>query len=128
MTDERGNRVLDAAGDLLVTFGYRKVTVADVAARLQADEAIRGRSRQEVMAAMQNLRQVTTPLPDNLSQRGVRQLFERLGLTVSERVQDVFREAAIFLAMGRRQNMARLAATRRQRQKPPKPSDEEKSP
>jgi AcrR family transcriptional regulator len=33
VSDERGNRVLDAAGELLVTFGYRKVTIADVAAR-----------------------------------------------------------------------------------------------
>jgi AcrR family transcriptional regulator len=33
VTDERGTRVLDAAGELLVTFGYRKVTIADVAAR-----------------------------------------------------------------------------------------------
>jgi AcrR family transcriptional regulator len=33
VSDERGNRVLDAAGELLVTFGYRKVTVADVADR-----------------------------------------------------------------------------------------------
>ncbi|MCD2196027.1 TetR/AcrR family transcriptional regulator [Actinomycetospora endophytica] len=33
MSDERANRVLDAAGELLVTFGYRKVTIADVAAR-----------------------------------------------------------------------------------------------
>jgi AcrR family transcriptional regulator len=31
--DERGNRVLDAAGELLVTYGYRKVTIADVAER-----------------------------------------------------------------------------------------------
>jgi AcrR family transcriptional regulator len=33
MSDARGNRVLDAAGELLVAHGYRKVTVADVAAR-----------------------------------------------------------------------------------------------
>ena len=33
MSDERGNRVLDAAGELLVTHGYRKVTIADVAER-----------------------------------------------------------------------------------------------
>jgi AcrR family transcriptional regulator len=33
VSDERGNRVLDAAGELLVTFGYRKVTIADVAER-----------------------------------------------------------------------------------------------
>jgi AcrR family transcriptional regulator len=33
VTDERGTRVLDAAGELLVTFGYRKVTIADVAER-----------------------------------------------------------------------------------------------
>lgn len=33
MTDERGRRVLDAAGELLLAHGYRKVTVADVAER-----------------------------------------------------------------------------------------------
>lgn len=33
MGDERGHRVLDAAGELLVRHGYRKVTVADVAER-----------------------------------------------------------------------------------------------
>ncbi|MCD2186009.1 TetR/AcrR family transcriptional regulator [Actinomycetospora soli] len=33
MTEERGRRVLDAAGELLLAHGYRKVTVADVAER-----------------------------------------------------------------------------------------------
>ena len=33
MSDARAHRVLDAAGELLVTFGYRKVTIADVAER-----------------------------------------------------------------------------------------------
>jgi AcrR family transcriptional regulator len=33
MSDERGTRVLDAAGELLVAHGYRRVTIADVAER-----------------------------------------------------------------------------------------------
>jgi AcrR family transcriptional regulator len=33
MSDERAHRVLDAAGDLLVAHGYRRVTIADVAER-----------------------------------------------------------------------------------------------
>ncbi|MDL5159204.1 TetR/AcrR family transcriptional regulator [Actinomycetospora termitidis] len=33
MTEERGRRVLDAAGELLLAHGYRKVTISDVAER-----------------------------------------------------------------------------------------------
>lgn len=92
------------------------LTVGDVVARLQSDAAVRGPARQELTAAVQQLRQNTTVLPQSLSVRNVRTLFIQLGVTVSDRFQKLFRETAIFLSMGREQGMAQLAATRRQQQ------------
>ncbi len=88
------------------------LTVGDVVARLQSDAMLKG---QEVRAVIQQLRQSEVGLPDDLSKRGVGQFFERLGFSLSEQFQKLFRETAIFLSMGREQYAARLAATRRQR-------------
>lgn len=93
-----------------------QLTVGDVVARLQSDGMLKGPIEKEISGIAQRLRQVEEPLPENLSLRGVRRLFERLGLTGGERFQRMFRETAILLSMGREQGNVRLAATRRQRE------------
>lgn len=103
------------------------LTVRDVLARMQSDGALRGDLSQEPGASLHLLRETDAPVPEALSARGMRQLFERLGVKVSERFQGLFRETAIFLAMGQHQNAARLAAARRQRERraPTDPGREE---
>ncbi len=93
-----------------------QLTVSDVIARLQADEAVKGSVKQELNTVVQQLRQSTIPLPTNLGLQGIRTLFARLGLRASKQLQKVFSETALFLTAGREQGMAHLAATRRQRE------------
>ena len=93
-----------------------KLTVSDVAARIQADEAVKGSVKQELNTVVQQLRQSTMPLPANLGLHSIRALFAQLGLRVSKQLQKVFSETALFLTSGREQGMAHLAATRRQRE------------
>lgn len=90
------------------------LTISDVIARLQSDAAVRGPIQQEVTTVVQQLHRNTTPLPHSLSRHGVRTLFTQLGVSVSDHLQKLFRETAIFLSMGREQGIAQLAATRRQ--------------
>ena len=92
------------------------LTVSDVIARMQADEAVKGSVKQELNTVVQQLRQSTVPLPANLGLHGIRALFSHLGLRVSKQLQKVFSETALFLTAGREQGMAHLAATRRQRE------------
>ncbi len=101
------------------------LTVAQVAARMQADAAqSAGASGPREADALRRLSQLSAPVPDGLSPRGVRRFLEGLGFAASERVQAAFRETAIFLQMGRQQNVAQMAATRRARQSPTPPQDE----
>lgn len=90
------------------------LTVGHVIARIHADAAQGKKVEREALAATRSYQSVDTPLPADLSLRGVRALLEQVGLKVERRFQDIFRETAIFLRMGRNQGMARLAATRRQ--------------
>jgi hypothetical protein len=92
------------------------LTVSDVIARIQADEAVKGSVKQELKTVVPQLRQSTVPLPANLGLHGVRALFAQLGLRVSKQLQKAFSETALFLTAGREQGMAHLAATRRQRE------------
>lgn len=91
------------------------LTVSNVIAHLEADTVIRGAMRQEMTTVVQHLQQSSVVLPDNLSQRGIKDLFEQIGVSVSKQFQKLFRNKAIFLSMGRAEGMAQLAATRRQR-------------
>jgi hypothetical protein len=93
-----------------------QLTVSDVVARIQADEAVKGSVKQELNTFIQQLRQSTMPLPANLGIHGIRSLFTQLGLRVSKQLQKVFSETALFLTSGREQGIAHLAATRRQRE------------
>jgi hypothetical protein len=93
------------------------LTVGNVIARIHADAAAQQvRVERESLAATRPYQSLETPLPADLSLRRVAQLLEQLDVKVSRRFQDLFRETALFLRMGRNQGMARLAATRRQQQ------------
>jgi hypothetical protein len=90
------------------------LTVSDVIARIQADEAVRGSAKQELQSIAQQLRQLNQPLPEQLGLHGVRTLFSQLGVQTSKQLQKLFSQTALFLTSGRQQGMAQLAATRRQ--------------
>jgi len=92
------------------------LTVSDVIARMQADEAVKGPVKQELNAVVQRLRQSSQPLPKELGLHGIRQLFAQLGLQTSKQLQKLFSQTALFLSAGREQGMAHLAAARRQRE------------
>jgi hypothetical protein len=94
------------------------LTVRGVLAQMQEDSTLNPHIRQEVSRVQQTLRQeADVLLPGDLSQRNVRQFFGEIGVSVGEHLQKMFRQAAIFLSMGREQDMAQLAATRRQRER-----------
>lgn len=90
------------------------LTISDVCAKLQMETSVIGKESAEVASLTERLRQVRDPLPEELTRRGLRQLFAQLGTSVSEHVQELFREAAISLSMIREQGMTRMTATRRQ--------------
>ena len=87
------------------------LTVADVLSRLKEDAP---RFISVEREAAEADRGAAAPVPQDLSQRSVRQFFDRLGLSMSERFREAFRETAILLSMGRRQSELRMAMTRRQ--------------
>lgn len=94
------------------------LTVGSVLAQMQEDSALAPQVRREAARVQQTLRQeADAPLPGDLSPRNVRAFLGELGVSVGDRLQRLFRQAAIFLAMGREQDMAQLAATRRQRER-----------
>lgn len=92
------------------------LTVSDVAARMQVDVVVEGTLNQELHGVVQQLRQSTIPLPNNLGLEGIRTLFARLGVRASKRMQKLFSETALYLSAGRAQGIAQLAATRRQQE------------
>jgi hypothetical protein len=102
------------------------LTVGDVCASLQTKAAIQGGDAREVKSLTERLRQSEAPLPEELTGRKVRQFFAQLGVSVSERFQELFREAAIFLSMSREQDMARLSAARREPRRRPRTKPLEK--
>ena len=92
------------------------LTVADVAARMQADVAQRAMKPSPRDAdLLRRLSRLPTPVPE-LSPRGARRFLEGLGVACGERMQQTFREAATYLHMSRQQNVAQMAATRRAQQ------------
>jgi hypothetical protein len=93
------------------------LTVSDVIARMQADEAMKGPIKQELQRVVRQLSRSTVPLPQNMGLHGIRALFSQLGLSASKQLQKLFSETALFLSAGRAQGMSQLAATRRQQEK-----------
>ncbi len=97
------------------------LTLANVAARLQSDESAQGNliSEHADRNALNQLSQMHEQcLPPRLTPRHLKKLFAQLGLQTTQRFQEQFKEAAVFLSMGRGQSTY-LAATRsaRSRQK-----------
>jgi hypothetical protein len=90
------------------------LTVGDVIARMQADEATRGLTSREFTRVAQQLSRSSQLLPADLGLHGVRKLFAQLGVQASKQLQKLFSQTALFLSTGREQGMARLAATRKQ--------------
>lgn len=90
------------------------LTVSDVIARMQADEAIRGSVKQELQSVAQRLCQSSQTLPEQVGLHGVRRLFAQLGVQASKQLEKLFSQTALFLTSGRQQGMAQLAATRHQ--------------
>ncbi|HEU5375307.1 MAG TPA: hypothetical protein VFV38_07700 [Ktedonobacteraceae bacterium] len=90
------------------------LTVGDVIARMQADEATRSLTKGEFAHVAQQLRRSSQLLPDDLGLSGVRKLFTRLGVQASRQLQKLFSQTALFLSAGREQGIAQLAATRKQ--------------
>lgn len=91
-----------------------ELTVGDVAARIQADQAA-GQSlpAPDVMANRQLLGNATL-LPEPITASTVRRLVEKLGVRASERYRELFRRAALALGIAREQSNIDLAAARRQ--------------
>ena len=90
------------------------LTLADVAARLQTDESAQGKliSAPADRNALNQLSQMRAQgLPPRLTPRHLKKLFAQLGLQTTQRFQEQFKEAAVFLSMGRGQSTY-LAATR----------------
>lgn len=93
------------------------LTMNDVLLSLQEDTTIQGSLRQEAQRLHTKLSSSPPLLPENLTLKDVSQLFAHLNMQVSARLQKLFREKAIFLAMGRQRGIAQLAAARRQKTK-----------
>jgi hypothetical protein len=89
------------------------LSVGVVAAQMFVDALLREPMVSEIRLLAKRLAQVDERLPDDLSQHGVRVLFEQLGISTSERFRTLFRETAILLTLGKGQ--AQLAAARRQK-------------
>lgn len=104
------------------------LTVSDVAARLQSAVALRGAADAELSRLLPQLHEARDPLPSELSLTSVRRLLSGLGLSVSRSFEKLFRESAIFLAMGRQRQLGALAAARRPRQRLRAPDAEPQRP
>lgn len=95
----------------------RPLTVGDVCARLQQDAAVKGDDKPEVKSLTHELRDSEVALPEKLTARGIRQFFERLGISASERARELFRDAALYLTQSREQTAAHYGAARRQQRR-----------
>lgn len=90
------------------------LTIGDVIARMQADEATKALTKGEVVQVARQLRRSSQLLPADLGLHGVRKLFTQLGVQTSKQFQKLFSRTALFLSAGREQGIAQLAATRKQ--------------
>lgn len=89
------------------------LTVSDVAARLQADNALGTRFHAADRAANSRLLTDKTPLPEELGLPHFEKWRTTLGINASAHFWRTFRQAAVLLAMGRCQHAGELAAARR---------------
>ncbi|HEY7424703.1 MAG TPA: hypothetical protein VH682_10785 [Gemmataceae bacterium] len=89
------------------------LTVRDVAARLQADNALGARLNEADRAANNRLLANTTLIPDELGLPHFEKWRTTLGVGASSHYWRAFRQASVLLAMGRCQQAGELAAARR---------------
>ena len=101
------------------------LTIGDIVGRLQSTADTPNKFKKEASDLAGRISHKNVPLPAKLNRQSLSQVFEQLGLSVSKSFQTMFHKTAVFLSMGREQNMARLAATRRQQLAEPKPSYDE---
>jgi hypothetical protein len=94
------------------------LTVGDVAARLQAEEAAAGLALVTDREANRRLLTDATPVPQPLTERALMALVEQAGVGGSARYWELFRRAAIRLAVTRQRGQTELAAARRQTPRP----------
>ncbi len=93
------------------------LTMGDVLLSLQEDPTVQRSLKQEAQLLHAKLPSPPPVLPDHLGQGNVSQLFVQLNIQISAKLQKLFREKAIFLAMSRQRGIAQLAAARRQKTK-----------
>ncbi len=89
------------------------LTVRDVAARLQSDNAVAGRLSVADRTANSRLLADTTPVPEELGLPHFEKWKTTLGVSASPHYWRAFRQTAVLLAMGRCQQAGELAAARR---------------
>jgi hypothetical protein len=89
------------------------LTVADVAARLQADSTLSGRLSPADQASNARLLGNSTLIPDDLGLPQLEKWQKKLGVSASPAYWRAFRQAAVLLSMGRCQQAGELAAARR---------------
>lgn len=92
---------------------FPPLTAGQVASRMEAEGNVVSTVRQELSAVASRLRAAETPLPDDLSRRGVARFFSDIGVSASQQLQKLFRETALLLSLGQQQGQS-LAAARRQ--------------
>jgi hypothetical protein len=90
------------------------LTVGDVAARLQAEQAAAGLAPVTDLETNRRLLTDATPVPQPLTEAALTALIEQTGAGGSARYWELFRRAAIRLAVARQRGRAELAAARRQ--------------
>ena len=91
------------------------ITLSNVAERVISNDSLQSHMRKEAKSIAHQLNQTEALLTERFSQRTLSVLFEELGISVSNSLKKLFHETAVFLSMRREQNLAQLAATRRQR-------------
>jgi hypothetical protein len=106
------------------------LTVGDVAARLQAEQAAAGLAPVTDLEVNRRLLTDASPVPQPLTEAALAVLIEQTGAGGSARYWELFRRAAIRLAVTRQRGRAELAAARRQpprtrRTAPVRETDEE---
>jgi hypothetical protein len=88
------------------------LTVADIAARLQADSTLGGRLSAADQASNARLLGNSTPIPGELGLAHFEKWQQTLGISASAQYWRAFRQAAVLLSMGRCQQVGELAAAR----------------
>ncbi|HEU5382299.1 MAG TPA: hypothetical protein VFV38_43345 [Ktedonobacteraceae bacterium] len=91
------------------------LTVGDILISLREDITLHNSLRKEAQTVYEKVLPAPSLLPKKLGLADVSQLFSRLNISVSAKLQKLFRDKAIILSMGRQQGIERLAAARRQK-------------